>query len=492
MKKLLAVGLTLSLIFFAICCNKGSLLPTGNNGNNNNNNTGGGNNGSNAVPLVTPKGFPTGPSVSKYISPAGGSVTTADGKIELDIPSGALPSGDTITIMNTLNFAPGGVGDSYDFLPNGLKFSIPVTIKYHYSSADMNGSSPLLSRIAYQDSAGIWHGLRTSSTDTLNQVISVTTTHFTPYTIFEYVLLVPGAGGNVHDHQLMVTKSNDWEITQITVSEPVIRGGGAGSGSGSGVVANEDDDLLTAPGPIDASHIDSWSVNGIENGNSIYGKESPHGTSCTYTAPPQVPNSGNPVNLSVKLKNYTFSTSVTINGVTSVVTFNDLQLNDAVTIIPDDYKFDVSIQYNDPLVDGGGEFAFGAVDNADLTVEVKDATTVTVTVNSNGTTQMIPASQGNSECTSTYSSGEVMNIVSGTGTVFNVGPDQPAEVSITLNGSGVTVPLFTLSGTSCSGTVGGQAVIGSPPGGFGFLLKDSTQYPASQDPNITIVVKSIH
>ncbi|HEX4850603.1 MAG TPA: hypothetical protein VFV08_07350 [Puia sp.] len=485
MKKFLCLSLILSLIIVAVCCNKGSVVPNNNNSNNNNNNNNNGNNGGNPPNkngIPTPPGIPTGASTSKFIPSTGGSLTTADGKMEIDIPSGALPSGDTITIQNMMNFAWGGVGEAYNFLPNGLKFSTPVTIKYHYNADDMKGASPIATRIAYQDSSGLWRGLRMSTADTVNQVISVSTNHFTEYSLFDCLFISPGAGGNVQDHKIMVTKSNDWDVVLITISDAT---------SGSSSTGSPDDDLLAPPYSVGQAEIDGWSVNGIQNGNSIYGTIAGHGTTATYTAPAQVPNANNPVDISVKLKNISFKTNVTVNGQATTQTFNSLQLNDQVTIIPNDYVFDVVIKYDDTEVDGGIFERFGAIDNAELTVEVKDGTNVTVTVVSNGNTSVIPASQTDNGCISTYTSGEVMNITGGTGTVTDVNPSTPAIVNVILQGSGVTDPLFTLSGT-CSGTVGGYAVVGTPPGAFGFALADSTQYPSASDGSVTISVKPKH
>ncbi len=61
-------------------------FSTGNNNNNNNNN---GNGNNNTPGLVTPKGFPTGNMVSKFIPAVGGSITTMDGRVELDFPNGS-------------------------------------------------------------------------------------------------------------------------------------------------------------------------------------------------------------------------------------------------------------------------------------------------------------------------------------------------------------------------------------------------------------------
>ena len=65
-----------------------------------------------SIPAATSDiGTPTGTAVSKSIGPSGGSLLSADGRIELIIPSGALSANTNIVIQPVTNNCP-GVGES--------------------------------------------------------------------------------------------------------------------------------------------------------------------------------------------------------------------------------------------------------------------------------------------------------------------------------------------------------------------------------------------
>ena len=75
---------------------------------------------------------------STLITPAGGTVTSEDGKLTLEIPAGALSSENTITVKKlALSDIPsefeGLEGDAYEFGPDGLTFDVPVTLTFESS-----------------------------------------------------------------------------------------------------------------------------------------------------------------------------------------------------------------------------------------------------------------------------------------------------------------------------------------------------------------------
>ncbi|HEY6902384.1 MAG TPA: hypothetical protein VI233_17125, partial [Puia sp.] len=55
--------------------------------------------GTASTPLITAVGSPKGTSVSKQIGASGGSLTSTDNGITIEIPAGALSSDQTITIQ---------------------------------------------------------------------------------------------------------------------------------------------------------------------------------------------------------------------------------------------------------------------------------------------------------------------------------------------------------------------------------------------------------
>jgi len=82
-------------------------------------------------------GGSTSTNTSTVITPAGGTATSKDGKLTLEIPAGALTSENTITIKKLAagevpaefdNFV--GTDDvTYEFGPDGLTFEMPVTVR---------------------------------------------------------------------------------------------------------------------------------------------------------------------------------------------------------------------------------------------------------------------------------------------------------------------------------------------------------------------------
>ena len=298
MKTLFLSGVILILTALIVTNCKKTLLPPGSNSNNNNSN-----NNTNIGTTDTTKpssvGVPTGPSVSIFIPAGGGSISTADGRVEIDIPGGALPNGDTITIQNITNSAQSSAGDAYRFLPNGLKFAIPITIKFHYADSDVNGSLPQLLGIAYQDSAHFWEGIQLSGLDTVQQIISAQTNHFTDYIDFKTLYLQPIYGDLYALSKLFINKKETFAVYGVSTKNV-----------GEEIPMNR---CCTSVNGTGNNSSNSWYVNDIDGGSPQFGTASNATTANsgisspginsiiagTYTAPAQAPsNSDNPVTLS--------------------------------------------------------------------------------------------------------------------------------------------------------------------------------------------------
>src|ERR1700730_1405676 len=119
----------------------------------------------NTMPVPTPVGIPVGNPVTVTIGTSGGSILSADSMVELQFPSGALNANTQITIQPITNNAPNGLGNAIRFSPEGLKFSTPVNLVFHYLDTLIAGTLADLMGIAFQDSSGIWFGLETFTVD---------------------------------------------------------------------------------------------------------------------------------------------------------------------------------------------------------------------------------------------------------------------------------------------------------------------------------------
>ena len=66
-------------------------------------------------------GKASGTSVSQQIGPAGGKITSGDGRVELVFPVGALNNKTTISIQPVTNLFDSAAGKAYQFEPSGIE-----------------------------------------------------------------------------------------------------------------------------------------------------------------------------------------------------------------------------------------------------------------------------------------------------------------------------------------------------------------------------------
>ena len=224
-------------------------------------------------------GTPTGTPVSKNIGSSGGSLLSADGRIELVIPSGALSANTNITIQPVTNNCPGGLGIAYDLLPNGTKFAVPATFIFHYGDADVNGTDPYLFFEAVQDSLQQWDADVYRDVDTIAKTVSFDLNHFSIRSMLPGIVLDADpdvaiqAIGNKIDYYpseigtLRLVKN----VRDSQLQEP----------------ANGDEDALpTLPTatPVTDNLVSGWAVDGGSTDGSI----APAGSHAVYTSPSKI------------------------------------------------------------------------------------------------------------------------------------------------------------------------------------------------------------
>jgi hypothetical protein len=71
------------------------------------------------------------------IGPEGGVVESADGRLTVDIPEGALDETIEITVEETDDRPEGALGPAYRVLPVGTVFAVPVRVLYNYGAQGM-------------------------------------------------------------------------------------------------------------------------------------------------------------------------------------------------------------------------------------------------------------------------------------------------------------------------------------------------------------------
>ena len=242
--------------------------------------------GPGAAPQPTPseKGTSLGPKLTKTIGASGGTVSSADGRLTLTFPAGALAQDTEIGIEPITNTAPLGIGNAYRLTPDGAKFPQPITVTLSYQPSDLSGSSSDALFCGYQSSDGLWHTLGSPTVDTTAQTVSNPQGHFTDVSLLMGWQLDPGSATLAPSGSLPLT---------LKVCQP-------------DTFTMQDDELaaltyrcdLEDPELPQLLDITGWSVNGTPGGSTTDGIVSGQGRFGTYQAP-MAPPPMNPVAVSV-------------------------------------------------------------------------------------------------------------------------------------------------------------------------------------------------
>jgi hypothetical protein len=141
----------------------------------------------------TEAGTPVGDKVSNEIGPAGGTLSSSDGRLTLTVPPNAVSESVSFSIQPISNNVEDGVGLAYRLEPSGKVFNNPLELSIRYVEKDVEGTFPQALRIAYQDKKGAWHEQSSASLDTANQRVTVSTTHLSDWSFYmgEYVKIIP-------------------------------------------------------------------------------------------------------------------------------------------------------------------------------------------------------------------------------------------------------------------------------------------------------------
>lgn len=226
-------------------------------------------------PFITPAGVSNGVSNSKLITGTnGGSITSTDGKISVNIPAGALSKNETITIQPITNTAGLGSGKAYRLSPH-ITFNKPVTISFPYTDSDIIGTMPELLRIAFQDSAGVWQSMNQTQVNKQTKQLSVTTTHFSDWSFIPLVHIEPKEAriGVNESVELQVIYSFDPEEIFVPLPAPTTP--------------------LSQPYPLLPKYLKKWLHSGA-------GTLTTDGAKAVYKAPAKAP-AQNPVAISAEI-----------------------------------------------------------------------------------------------------------------------------------------------------------------------------------------------
>lgn len=135
------------------------------------------------VALKTARGSAIGEIEYKTIGPSGGTITSGDGAIWLEVPPGAVKTNTQFSIQAINKTLESSTGGAYRLGPENLTFEKDLTIHIKYSDVDVQGSSEDYLYLAYQDSEGYFHRANLTNIDRNNHILSVATRHFSDWYI---------------------------------------------------------------------------------------------------------------------------------------------------------------------------------------------------------------------------------------------------------------------------------------------------------------------
>jgi hypothetical protein len=222
-------------------------------------------------------GTSVGTPVVKTIGTNGGEVSSADGRIKIIIPAGALSSSKEISIQSITNQLPSGIGNAYRITPHGEQFSKSVTLVFKYKPEDTVSSIPEFLDIAYQDDKGTWQAILNSTVNKVTREISVTTTHFSDWTYFKSLKLEPASA---------TVQTGDVIELKVTTTFPRLDPDDMPAGSNTAPV-------YTSPRELRPDEIKGWSYSGE-------GSLDADGSKAIYQAPDHLP-SANPEAVAVNI-----------------------------------------------------------------------------------------------------------------------------------------------------------------------------------------------
>ncbi|WP_341837521.1 hypothetical protein WJU16_06520 [Chitinophaga pollutisoli] len=136
--------------------------------------------------VARPIGTSLGTAVTKDIGPQGGNIASADGKLRITVPAGAVAANTTFSVEPVTNTLPGSPGIAYRLKPEG-KFPKPLTLQFTYNTTDLDSTDAEALFLAFQPADGIWRMVTRTQLDKQNRTLTVETDHFStwaPYALF--------------------------------------------------------------------------------------------------------------------------------------------------------------------------------------------------------------------------------------------------------------------------------------------------------------------
>lgn len=138
------------------------------------------------------------------IGPAGGKLVSRDGKMQIDIPAGAVAANTSFGIAAITSTSDAGLGGAYRLTPH-IRFNKPVTVTISYADQKDSVGSPCFLLPGYQDSTGAWKMITKRTINEQQQTVSVQTNHFSDWTLLTPFRLTPAYSVIAPGDQVVLT-----------------------------------------------------------------------------------------------------------------------------------------------------------------------------------------------------------------------------------------------------------------------------------------------
>ncbi len=225
---------------------------------------------------ATERGVPAGPAVAAVIGPAGGSLSSPGGELTVVVPAGAFTSAQQVTIQPITSFAPGARGQAWRIGPEGLQSQVPMTLRWRYDDDTVSGTQPTLLSVATQDAQQRWRRHRAPALDGAARTVSVTTRHFSDWSLVAGAQLIPQQAsvkvGQTLALSVQVCVADETSADPADLDVPY---------------------YLCSTAPTAAAQTSGWAVNGVAGGGTGTGTVVPASGAgealALYTAPAQPP-----------------------------------------------------------------------------------------------------------------------------------------------------------------------------------------------------------
>lgn len=139
------------------------------------------------VPIQTARGATTGAAITASIGATGGTFSSADGKITIIVPAGAVTAATNFSIQpvaNTLRPGDDAFLPAFRVLPENVTFAKPISVKMKYDPTKLTTGAESSARMAYQTADGRWKSAR-ATLDMTAKTLTAQVTHFCDFCFYD-------------------------------------------------------------------------------------------------------------------------------------------------------------------------------------------------------------------------------------------------------------------------------------------------------------------